>query len=169
MDFSILKSIVNPPYYVFPTQRKFNLPSNPHIDYINPGIGFVTKKYDFYIPIHGNRLKQHSIVKKDNETFTIDEKNAELQEGKGEVDSNNITEKLDNNDISSHVLPQLNTNQSKKRMNNEIFEAFMHPKIKVAKLTFDKKTTENLTGKGLTTQKTLNKNKKEQSHRFNIV
>lgn len=165
MDYSLLKSIERPPFYLFPRQRRYNLPSNPHVDYINPGLGFVSKVYDFYQPLY-SRNSIHCIKKKDN--FEA-ETNAENQEGKGledeETSQNEMVEKNDQN-VNDKVVEMKDEtiNKNRKRLSEGVYEAFMHPKIKSAKLHFDDKQTnfKNL-------RKEPSNKPKKILHKFNVV
>lgn len=165
MDYSLLRTIENPPFYIFPRQRRFNLPSNPHIDYINPGIGFVTKAYDFYVPLFAKNF-QYPIEKKDEALEDIDlqkgVESGEKQEGKGLANDIDVETNVDDSEKLEAEKDKNSENtihKNKKRLSEGVFEAFMHPKIKSAKLVFPKKQSHKLpTGTA-----------KKTSHSFNII
>lgn len=171
MDYSILKQLEPLPYYMFPKQRHFSLPSNPHIDYVNPGVGFATKIHDFYLPIFGQNYK-YSIQKKDSNDIEISISN---QEGKGideeDLEPKDLDKKL--NVESSVSLPNASKEldnskptHAKKRLNDGIYEAFMHPKIKTAKLTFP---LNNEKEKNVNVKTSNVKKSQKMSHKFNVV
>lgn len=175
MDYSLLKQIEQPPYYLFPKQRFLSLPSNPHVDYINPGLGFATKVYDFYIPRYERKL-QHSISKTDcNDSFPIErttkasssnDHQNQNQVGKGD-DLNGLNLSTTNNpvevynadaDKTTSTLGNINKNLQK-RLSSTVFDSFMHPKIKTAKISFDSKSS-SLPEK---------RSKKSLNHKFNVI
>lgn len=173
MDYTILKTLEPPPSYLFNQDRRFNLPSNPHIDYVNPGVGSVTKLYDFYIPLH-SQGHQHEIKKKDNNDDSELTK-AENQEGKGNEDpidrtDNETHQNTDNKSIavndqtSQGFLP-------KKRLSEGILDSFMHPKIKTAKLSFNDRQPFVSNDRQLSLSKNSEKRKETKKlvkHKFNV-
>lgn len=161
MDYTILRNITPLPSFVFNTQRRFDLPKNPSIDYVNPGIGFVTKIFDFYVPLYSQNYS-YAIEKKDNDGDEIinDIIDAEKQAGKGEpeniaeaIDESNNVERDQNESVQS-------SNKNKKRLDDGIFESFMHPKIKTAKIEFNSEKK---------ISKIKNNGNKSVKHKFNIV
>lgn len=164
MEFRLQKTIEATPFYLLANKRRYNMPSYPNTDHVNPGIGFATKIHDFYVPLYANTFP-YPINKKDNlveEELPIE--NALNQLGTGnddEIITNDTIEmpKVDatnnNDNINEDINEGLPVANNKKRLNDGINFAFKHPKIKVAKISFDKPSK-------FTSKKTVN-------HKFNIV
>lgn len=51
MEYSLLKSITPQLPYLQPVSPYVTLSSMPAIDLVNPGLGHVTRLYDFYVPL----------------------------------------------------------------------------------------------------------------------
>lgn len=155
MDYSILKTIEPLPYYMFPTQRRFDLPSNPHIDYINPGVGLAAKSFNLYIPVYANRFR-YNMSKKDPICSETAPNNAVKQGGSG---NENIDFKNDSDIISSEMIPSNSNTKGHKRLNEGILDSFKHPKIKTAKLVFETSKAD----------KPISSKSKKIAHNFSVV
>lgn len=161
MDFNLLKTITPLPFRNKPHQRGFILPKYPHIDYVNPGVGGVAKIFDFYVPIYAKSLP-YAIEKKDENDYESVQ-NAEAQKGKGNSDDINDIE-MSENDLNKKEVEKEIVQKSNKRLHDGVLEAFMHPKIKTAKIILPSKTNVQETHK-----KNINKSPKVLKHSSNVV
>lgn len=128
MEFNILKKIQQPVSYLQPDLSQLYT-SVPNKVFINPGVGNVAKSYSIFVPIYS-----HSNPHSSNKTS--------LQTGFGALDKSN-SDKADKgqNEAEPHLSPSspeseiAKFNDRKRQLlGDDIFNSFMHPKIKTGKL-----------------------------------
>ena len=138
MEYQLLKTIEpnlglcrNPP---FPQLSPY-----PAFDYVNPGVGQISRLFSFYVPIH-TRPNLHSLEKKVSLNETVPLNEADNREGFG-AGEEEVSEE------SKEIKRQLESdplefNESKKqRMGAPIHNAFLSPKvIKTNKIVLVQKT-----------------------------
>ena len=142
--------------------------TNPAFDYINPGVGQSARLFSLYVPLHTL-----------NPPYSIEKES--LQEGFGAVEKDNDNdnesefEKMDEKNSvieekkdSFQNLEDRNNLPQKRKMDDSIFESFMHPKVKVGKLILNKKSSKNLTTKNQTNLP-LSTKKQKEGHKFNVI
>ncbi len=178
MEYKLLKTIepnfvINVPNEMMPRLTPF-----PATDYVNPGVGQITRLYSFYVPLHVKSL--HSQTKNEPNV------EAQMQEGSGNVEPELINNESDNEsenvlETNSDLNPIEYNEQKLKRLGPAVQESFLHPKIfKTGKLslsssskipTQSQSTSQNL----LHIKKTNNENKsnsiksKTIKHKFQFV
>lgn len=142
-----------------------NLINTPSYDYVNPGLGQITRLYDLYTPIHANNAP-FTIKKIDNDN---DNNEQSEQAGKGvaedidEKSSDDSEQAAPNSSFpvamnleKSEIMP--NENILKRKIDSGILESFQFPKIKVGKITLN---SSNKTAQP--------KNSQKKGHKFSVI
>jgi len=158
-----------------------NLMSNPLNDYVNPGIGMATRLYSLYVPIQS--IKPKFTIEKESEIESKESKNEQLGFGSitdnesesfsksepssaGYLDKNlnqNKSDETEIKDLKDDFKSSENENTLKRgRMDNDILDSFMHPKIKVGKIEVKK-------NEGKVPIKTESKKNVLSNHKFKII
>ena len=124
MEYNLLKTIENGIGAPFMPKERFpKLSSYPANDFVNPGVGQITRLYSFYVPLYSNR-NLHELEKKNS---------LENLEGSGDIeetDSNILGEQLNKDPVEFNL-------EKRKRMGSPVQESFLHPKlIKTDKIFF---------------------------------
>ena len=163
MEYNLLKTIepnwastVLPPS--FPRLTPF-----PATDYINPGLGQISRLFSFYVPLH-SQTHLHTVTKKVN---TVNLEGSGKSETTADT-TNDESSKDDTNDapISDDIDPIEFNETKRKRLGPAIQESFLHPKlIKTNKIVFKKQ----LLKKNPEVIKTESKPKKEIKHKFQFI
>lgn len=172
MDYNLLK-ILSP---TIPLNRTANfrhsfLRNDPPVDFCNPGIGHLVRLYNEYVPINTSS----NPVNKEK----IDNLEVSNQEGAGEGDinlsqngvphtENKILDKNESNpkgEIKPSLMPSPEvaitpSKSAKHKMDEDISNAFYHPRVKIGKFdTFFKTREDSNKTSALSTTK----------HKFNVV
>ncbi len=147
MEYSILKSIENPISYQTPLLNRLRSPY-PNRDYVNPGIGQSARIFDIFVPIFQQKPPHCSNKAIDQQGFGDSSESI-----KAESSSDLLTKNNNKTDPDAKTFDQRNRNDSidvdeadeidvkkanerkRKLLGSEIFDAFMHPVIKTAKLS----------------------------------
>jgi hypothetical protein len=158
MEYNLQKTIEpNLKMHMCPSSSNPRLTAYPANDFINPGIGNISKLYSFYVPIHTQSFK-HEIKKNGEENLKTD------QLGGGDVD---ILQKTESDET---VLQKLNE-KKRKLLGDAVFESFMHPKpFKTKKIELQTETEKQQKNSKPKSEKigkgSKNLSKKPQSHKF---
>jgi hypothetical protein len=132
MEYNLLKTIEPNLGLMMSNETLPRLTAYPATDYVNPGLGQITRLFSFYVPLYTQR-DLHLTQKKSGDV------SAEMLEGKGEETSDNKdnsqeTEK--NTEDSDDFIEQFN-DLKRKKMDPGVFDSFHHPKkIKTDSITF---------------------------------
>jgi hypothetical protein len=172
MEYNLLKTIeTNFASFKTPNETLPRLTPFPSTDYVNPGLGQISRLYSFYVPMYSNK-NIHTLHKKAADT------NAESLEGFGNVQveentENNESENIDQKDESDEINSQLQSNplelnaSKRKKLGAPVHEAFLHPKIiKTDKLFIKPTQTVKQTKQTASTSKAP---KKTIKHKFEFV
>jgi hypothetical protein len=133
MDYSMLKEIE--PNLGPSTSFGFRLSSTPLKDYVNPGVGQISRIYSLFVPIHSNS-SPHLIEKVNDVTDQEGEGEGNvMDEDEGEL----IPHKESESDLEMNE--EFNQNEKKrKNIDNGVIESFLHPKrIKIGEIIMPKK------------------------------
>jgi hypothetical protein len=128
MEYNLLKTIENGIGAPFIPREQFpNLSSYPATDFVNPGIGQISRLYSFYVPLYSNR-NLHQLQKKNS---------LENLEGSGVAEeSQSNTEQTEQEEELNKDPLEFNL-EKRKRMGSPVQESFLHPKlIKTDKIIF---------------------------------
>lgn len=177
MDYSLLKTITPQLSYMQNTNSCIvHLTSTPARDLINPGIGQLTRLYNFYVPIHYASQNPYKVKKYDAQASK--ENN---QEGFGQTDdvdnvlietkdnSNEINDQTNTN-LSNETFTDINNSESTsnempdEKMDEGVKQSFEYPKIKVGKLMISSQKRLNITKN---VKKVPVKNFK--NHKFHVI
>lgn len=154
MEYNLQKTIEpNLRMHMCPNSSHPRLTAYPSNNFINPGIGNISKLYSFYVPIHTQSFK-HEIKKNVEEKLQTD------QLGGGDVDI------LENAKSEESVVQKLNE-KKRKLLGDAVFDSFMHPKpfkTKKIELQQEKKLTKTKSEKSGNGSKNLPN--KSQNHKF---
>jgi hypothetical protein len=158
MDYSLLKEIE--PNFGPPASFGFRLSSTPSKDYVNPGVGQISRIYSLYIPMHSNNSPH--LIEKVNETLE--------QEGEGESKDDypmSDAEELKGNESdTSENNDSTIIDKKRKKMDEGIRDSFLHPKrIKIGEILLPKKEPNIRKKPRIQTVKSDSK----VSHKFKIV
>ena len=134
MEYSLLKTIEgNIGGLLLPKERFPRLSPYPASDFVNPGLGQISRLYSFYVPLYSNR-NLHQVQKK-NSLDNLEGTGTQQTEQKAEdedQESPSVSEQLEKDPIDFNL-------QKRKRMGSPIQESFLHPKIiKTDKIFFNK-------------------------------
>ena len=120
MEYNLQKTIEpNLLMHSMPNSTYPSLSAYPATDYVNPGIGQISKLYSFIVPLHNHQF-QHEIRKSSKED-DLTESNEQL--GAGEKDS------------EVKILDKLNE-KKRKLLGDGVYDSFMHPKAFQTKKVF---------------------------------
>jgi hypothetical protein len=122
MEYKLLKTIERPMCTLMPNETLPRLSPYPAFDFVNPGLGQISRLYSFYVPLH-TRKNLHSIEKK-IENVNTDTANLDSLEGGGIVEDINDTETKQLNED-----PLTFNEKRKKRLGSPVHESFLHPKF----------------------------------------
>lgn len=165
MDYTLQKLIVPAPTHYQP--KRF-LRSDPAKDYVNPGIGGAIQMFSFHVPLYSNKslLQKQKLISNE-------------QEGSGEIENRNEQEQSSmREEIPVTVKPietktkddtdNIIVNQSvDHKLDPQIKESFLHPKIKIGKVQFDATVRSPLQkNKKQTIVKSEKPSQKVTSHKF---
>ena len=165
MEYNLLKSIESPLSAVVTKQIFPRLSPYPATDYVNPGLGQISRLYNFYVPLPTN-YNLHQINKKITNV-------SDNLEGFGKVDSDKTNVEEDST-IGEEDPIEFNEIK-RKRLGEPIHESFLHPKlIKTDKIQFGDEVPSK--AKQLT-KKSISKNKKIEplhvdksvKHKFRLI
>ena len=132
MEYSLLKTIESGFGSPFIPNSYPTLTAYPSRDYVNPGLGQISRLYSFYVPLHSD-YNLHTLKKK------VDLKSSENLEGSGiSTENDDLTQTSEHVDEeTSYNDPQQYNEIKRKRMGSPIQDAFLHPKvIKTDKIIF---------------------------------
>lgn len=160
MDYSLLKTIETPIGYFDPLQSILQSPYQS-LDFINPGLGGLAKLFDVFVPIPSFKPPHCSDKTNVNQqgfgsTLTsdrIDEPN--IQNSQQESEQQKVSSSLEVNSdpkylindnqgakagaekvaIEENEVDKLNNQDKKRKLGNDVFEAFLHPLVKTAKIS----------------------------------
>ena len=154
MEYNLLKTIENgigAPY--IPREQFPNLSSFPATDFVNPGIGQISRLYSFYVPLYNNR-NLHQLQKKNA---------LENLEGSGITEEPQSTPNIEEEQFKKDPL-EFNL-EKRKRMGSPIQDSFLHPKlIKTDKIFFKRPQNSERNE----TKETL-KDVKSVKHKFKFI
>jgi hypothetical protein len=121
MEYNLQKTIEQNIFHSIPNSTYPILTQYPATDFVNPGLGQVSRLYSFYVPLFAQKSSSYEIKK----SSTDEEKDPiEIEQtGMGEED---ISETEDN------ILNQLNE-RKRKKMDDGVYDSFTHPKVFVTK------------------------------------
>jgi hypothetical protein len=155
MDYSLLKEIE--PNLCPQTSFGFRLSSTPSKDYVNPGVGQISRSYSLFIPMHQNNSPH--LIEKVSDVLE--------QEGEGDVQEGDAMDEDSAADLVSEMNEgSVNTEKKRKKMDEGIQESFFHPKrIKIGEILLPKKE-QNISKK---TNVPKIKSESKVSHKFKIV
>lgn len=132
-----------------------NLIDNPSCDYVNPGIGQISRLYDLYIPIHTE--SPFTIAKIDNNEEQAGNGLSEDSENKREsIEQSDNSDVVKSNESNVSKIVEAKNENLKRKLDMGIFDSFQHPKIKVGKITLPSKPNKN-------------QSQKAKSHKFAII
>lgn len=131
MEYNLLKTIESPLSSSVTKQIIPRLSPYPATDYVNPGLGQISRLYNFYVPLPANYNLHHIKKKVANVSENL--------EGFGKADSDRTNEE---EHISQDEDPIQFNEVKRKRLGESIQESFLHPKlIKTNKITFASETS----------------------------
>ena len=138
-----------------------NLTAFPATDYINPGLGQISRLFSFYVPLHSqNHL--HTVTKKVNTVNLEGSGSDDIKKDESEPSKDDITEPS----VSDDIDPMEFNETKRKRLGPAIQESFLHPKlIKTNKIVFKKPLSKKVNE----VIKTELKPKKEIKHKFQFM
>jgi hypothetical protein len=147
MEYNLQKTIETGMFgHRIPNSTYPRLTEYPAIDYVNPGLGQVSRLFSFYVPLYAES-SSHQIKKTNNkETEEIE------QQGMGDVEE--IQKTVNEDDIVSN-------NKKRKLMDNGVYDSFMNPSFKTKKVFL-----KNEPQKPYTEKKEVLKTKKSMQHKF---
>jgi hypothetical protein len=137
MENKLLKTIESSiSAFYCPNETLPRLTAFPATDFVNPGLGQISRLYSFYVPLHSQR-NLFSLQKK------VESTSAELLEGFGSVDVSekdsdielNEKESIDKDKHSDEIESQMKADpieyneKKQKRLGFAIQETFLHPKL----------------------------------------
>lgn len=131
MEYNLLKTIepviggITCPNEMYPRLTSF-----PAADYVNPGVGQISRLYSFYVPLY-NKESTHMRQKKVNVLELEGSGSAEITQEEPITETNEIKMQLQTD-------PETFNEMKRKRMGSPIHESFLHPKIKTDKIVFEK-------------------------------
>jgi hypothetical protein len=163
MEYNLLKTIERPMALLMPQETLPRLTPFPATDFVNPGLGQISRLYSFYVPLYTQK-NIHTIEKQ------IEVQDNTNLEGSGE--NSNFNEEKKNEETFSENAPHSNpiefNDNKRKRMGSPIHESFLHPKfIKTDRILMKpvhEKTTKNEKHSDLS----INESKKVK-HKFQFV
>ena len=178
MEYNLLKTIepnLNPAISssIYPRLTPY-----PARDYINPGLGQISRLYSFYVPLFSSH-NLHSLTKNIPENFEGSGNVNENEQGETKNDEKpipneqNAQEESESEPSSSTKLEKqiddpIKYNEAKrKRLGAPIQESFLHPKlIKTNKIIFPKS---KIVSKSNLIPNTNTLKKKEVQHKFQFL
>ena len=133
MEYNLLKTIEsNFGSFRVPNENLPKLTPFPGTDYVNPGLGQISRLYSFYVPMYSNK-NVHTLQKKVADT------NAQSLEGFGNIAETTEEPKdetiKDTKSESDEIESQLRSNplefnaNKRKKLGEPIHESFLHPKL----------------------------------------
>jgi hypothetical protein len=159
MDYSLLKEI-EPNLGPFPGYG-LRLSSTPSKDYINPGVGQISRIYSLYVPLHLNNSPH--VIEKVNDVMTQDGEGGD-SEGGDFTNEESTSDNLDSETNEEHVLNE----KKRKLMDAGISDSFLHPKrIKIGEILLPKTVKSEKNTKKLSTKP--NEIQSKITHKFKIV
>ena len=173
MEYNLLKSIEPNCGIRVPNEKFPNLTPFPAADYINPGLGQISRLYSFYVPLY-SRKNLHTLQKQAPNT------NAESLEGFGSAEEktevkNDVKEDIVDSSEKDEIESQLQSNplefnaNKRKKLGDGIHESFLYPKIiKTDKLFLPSNNTKR-DKKETTFERKTNKSDKPVKHKFAII
>ena len=114
MEYNLLKTIERPMALLMPTETLPRLTPYPATDFVNPGLGQISRLYSFYVPLYTQK-NIHAIEKK--------VENVDNLEGNGQAST--VTEV--ENELEANPI-EFNDNK-RKRLGSPVHESFLHPKM----------------------------------------
>ena len=164
MEYNLLKTIESPLSSAVTNQIIPRLSPYPATDYVNPGLGQISRLYNFYVPLPANYNLHH--IKKKVANVNV----SENLEGFGKVES----DKTNDEQFSQDEDPIEFNEIKRKRLGEPIQDSFLHPKlIKTNKITFEsepskpKKLSEK--SKSTLTKTEPMKVEKVVKHKFQLI
>lgn len=134
-----------------------NLTNTPCNDFVNPGLGQITRLFDLYVPLHS--MKSPTLIEKQNNEMKPDHD----QKGAGE----NVVDEEKNTDSVAAEKNEPSTSSTvienptlKRKLEPGLQESFQHPKVKIGKLS--------ITSNQRKPKSTVTKEHKFV-HKFNII
>ncbi len=127
MEYNLLKRIE--PNFVNPIANSTYplLTSTPAIDYINPGIGQISRLYSFYVPLFNNES-----------THKIEKETEQLGSGVDNNSENNSDIKTNEETDDTSFDPLVYNDRKRKQLGDAVFDSFMHPKfVKTKKISLE--------------------------------
>jgi len=148
MEYTLLKKIERPLACFIPREADLRNPY-PSVDFVNPGVGSICKNYSIYVPLYANHLP-HGITKVSNHQIGAGASNTEPSKvpisrqlpsstfGRGGafISETDKPEAPLSQNLSSEDVTSANDKKRKLLGDDDIFNAFMHPKIKTSKVNF---------------------------------
>ena len=128
MEFKLLKTIENGfTTGGMPKQTLPNLTPFPATDFVNPGLGQISRLYSFYVPTYSNKnlheLRKQSLLETHENLEGFGASENQLNQENSETSEQKL--------IESQILMDPNelNERNKKRMGSAIHDAFLHPKV----------------------------------------
>jgi hypothetical protein len=127
MEYSLLKTIENGIGCPFiPNESYPRLTPFPATDFVNPGLGQISRLHDFYVPLYSNR-HLHEKHKKVNNLDNLEGSGVSENET---VDTNDQIMKDQDNLVNDLKEDPVSFNlEKRKRLGDAIHESFLHPKL----------------------------------------
>ena len=139
MEYQLLKTI-EPSLAIFQNNPAHPILSPyPAFDFVNPGLGQISRIFSFYVPLHASS-NLHGLKKK------VAISQADNLEGFGEVVENSDVVEDESNLIKKQLESDpIEFNEAKRqRLGSGIHDSFLNPKvIKTGKIVFTKNTPES--------------------------
>jgi hypothetical protein len=146
MEYNLLKTIEPTIGGIFcPNEMYPRLSPFPATDYVNPGLGQISRLYSFYVPLHSKEtlhMKQKKINILELEGSGSGQKAAEIEQNPEKNENEEIKAQLESD-------PETFNELKRKLMGPAVHESFLHPKvIKTDKLFFKETNPKKATGSG---------------------
>jgi hypothetical protein len=158
MEFNLLKTIEKPLTYFRPNEAILQSPF-PSRDFVNPGVGNVIKSYSIFVPLHTynylHRLQKTNEADQLGFGSPLSSSDGSAAGSAQSVAYSRIPEKYTASPSTplipadtkltissiSDIPDEIQSTNDKKRklVGEDIFEQFMHPKIKTSKLEIENK------------------------------
>ena len=126
MEYNLLKTIENGIGCPFIPNESFpRLSPFPATDFVNPGLGQISRLHDFYVPLYSNH-NLHEIRKKaslDNlEGSGVSENDATDSNDQITPNKDNLIDQIKQDPVEFNL-------EKRKRLGSAIQESFLHPKL----------------------------------------
>jgi hypothetical protein len=125
MEYKLLKTIERPLALMMPNETLPRLTPFPATDYVNPGIGQISRLFSFYVPLHVQK-NLHAIEKK-----------VEIADVEKKIDNDDNLEGSGNSSDLNEIETQLTEDpmefneKRRKKMGSPVHNSFLHPQMRV--------------------------------------